>query len=195
MFAHLSGIAAIMYYAPNIINESVKSVESAFLGAVLVGVVNSAFTFVAISQIEKFGRKKLLLIGVIGAFISLSGVGILFATGSQYVIIPLLMYVASFAFSFGPIVWVIISEIFPTRIRGLAVSIGSFSLMVTGFVVTLTNPVLIETINASGTFFLYAFLTMPAIWFIWKFVPETKGKTLEDIEKYWRSKIKSSNKS
>ena len=195
MFAHLSGIAAIMYYAPNIINESVKSVESAFLGAVLVGVVNSAFTFVAISQIEKFGRKKLLLIGVVGAFISLSGVGILFAMGSQYVIIPLLMYVASFAFSFGPIVWVIISEIFPTRIRGLAVSIGSFSLMVTGFVVTLTNPVLIETINASGTFFLYAFLTMPAIWFIWKFVPETKGKTLEDIEKYWRSKIKSSNKS
>ena len=186
MFAHLSGIAAIMYYAPNIINESIQSVESAFLGAVLVGIVNSAFTFVAILYIEKFGRRKLLLIGVIGAFISLSGVGILFALGSQYVIIPLLLYVASFAFSFGPIVWVIISEIFPTRIRGLAVSIGSFSLMVTGFVITLTNPILIETIMPSGTFFVYAALTLPAIWFIWKFVPETKGKTLEEIEKYWR---------
>ena len=188
MFAHLSGIAAIMYFAPNIINESVKSVESAFLGAVLVGVVNSAFTFVAILNIEKFGRRKLLLIGVTGAFLSLTGVGVLFAMGSQYVIIPLLMYVASFAFSFGPIVWVVISEIFPTRVRGLAVAIGSFSLMVTGFFITLTNPILIENIMPSGTFFLYAALTLPAIWFIWKFVPETKGKTLEQIEKYWRDR-------
>lgn len=193
MFAHLSGIAAIMYFAPNIINASISSVENAFLGAVLVGVVNSAFTFVAIMNIEKFGRRKLLLIGVIGAFISLTGVGVLFALGSNLVIIPLLFYVASFAFSFGPIVWVIISEIFPTRIRGLAVSIGSFSLMVTGFFITLTNPILIQTIMPSGTFFLYALLTLPAIWFIWKFVPETKGKTLEEIEKYWIAKNNKKN--
>jgi len=186
MFAHLSGIAAIMYFAPNIINEAIKSVESSFLGAILVGVVNSAFTFVAITYIEKAGRRKLLLIGVIGAFISLSGVGILFAVGSKLILIPLLFYVASFAFSYGPMVWVLISEIFPTRIRGLAVSIGSFSLMVTGFFITLTNPVLINTILPSGTFFLYAGLTIPAIWFIWRFVPETKGKTLEEIEKFWR---------
>ncbi len=188
MFAHLSGIAAIMYFAPNIINESIASVENAFLGAVLVGIVNSAFTFVAIMNIEKFGRRKLLLIGVIGAFISLTGVGILFAIGSNLVIIPLLFYVASFAFSFGPIVWVIISEIFPTKVRGLAVSIGSFSLMVTGFFITLTNPIMIKTIMPSGTFFVYALLTLPAIWFIWKFVPETKGKTLEEIEKFWIEK-------
>jgi SP family arabinose:H+ symporter-like MFS transporter len=191
MFAHLSGIAAIMYFAPNIINKSIQSVESSFLGAVLVGVVNSAFTFVAILNIEKFGRRKLLLIGVTGAFISLSGVGILFAMGSKFVIIPLLMYVASFAFSFGPIVWVIISEIFPTRIRGLAVAIGSFSLMVTGFFITLTNPILIDSVKPSGTFFIYAALTLPAIWFIWKYVPETKGKTLEEIEKYWKKNEKS----
>lgn len=187
MFSHLSGIAAIMYFAPNIINEAIASVESSFLGAVLVGVVNSAFTFVAIQYIEKTGRRKLLLIGVVGAFISLAGVGILFALGSTMIIIPLLFYVASFAFSYGPIVWVIISEIFPTRIRGLAVSIGSFSLMVTGFLITLTNPLLIELIMPSGTFFLYAGLTLPAIWFIWRFVPETKGKSLEEIEKYWKS--------
>jgi len=187
MFSHLSGIAAIMYFAPNIINEAIASVESSFLGAVLVGLVNSLFTFVAILFIEKTGRRKLLLIGVVGAFISLAGVGILFALGSTLIIIPLLCYVASFAFSYGPIVWVIISEIFPTRIRGLAVSIGSFSLMVTGFFITLTNPLLIESIMPSGTFFLYAGLTLPAIWFIWRFVPETKGKTLEEIEKYWKS--------
>jgi SP family arabinose:H+ symporter-like MFS transporter len=188
VFSHLSGIAAIMYFAPNIINEAFKNIESSFLGAVLVGVVNSAFTFVAILNIEKFGRRKLLLIGVIGAFISLSGVGILFALESKLIIISLLFYVASFAFSYGPIVWVIISEIFPTRIRGLAVSMGSFALMVTGFLITLTNPVLIKTILPSGTFFLYAALTLPAIWFIWKFVPETKGKTLEEIEKYWKNR-------
>lgn len=188
MFSHLSGIAAIMYFAPNILNESIQSVESSFLGAVLVGVVNSAFTFIAILNIEKFGRRRLLLIGVSGAFLSLAGVGLLFVLGSKFVIIPLLFYVASFAFSYGPIVWVIISEIFPTNIRGLAVSMGSFSLMVTGFFITLTNPVLFESIKPGGTFFLYAALTLPAIWFIWKFVPETKGKSLEQIEKYWREK-------
>ncbi len=187
MFSHLSGIAAIMYFAPNIINEAITSIESAFLGAVLVGVVNSLFTFVAIYFIERTGRRKLLLIGVAGAFLSLAGVGILFAMGSKLIIIPLLFYVASFAFSYGPIVWVIISEIFPTRIRGLAVSIGSFSLMVTGFFITLTNPVLINHIEPSGTFFLYAGLTLPALWFIWKYVPETKSKTLEEIEKYWKT--------
>ncbi|PWK25545.1 SP family arabinose:H+ symporter-like MFS transporter [Maribacter polysiphoniae] len=187
MFSHLSGIAAIMYFAPNILNESFKSVESSFLGAVLVGLVNSIFTFVAILNIERYGRRKLLLIGVIGAAISLMGVGVLFAMGSNLVIIPLLIYVACFAFSYGPIVWVIISEIFPTKIRGLAVSIGSLSLMVTGFFITLTNPLFIETINPSGTFFLYGALTIPAIWFIWKFVPETKGKTLEEIEMSWKT--------
>lgn len=188
MFSHLSGIAAIMYFAPNILNESLNNVENSFLGAVLVGIVNSVFTFVAIYYIEKIGRRKLLLIGVAGAFLSLMGVGLLFAIGSNLVLIPLLFYVASFAFSYGPVVWVIISEIFPTRIRGLAASIGSFSLMVTGFFITLTNPVFIKSIDPSGTFFLYGLLTIPAIWFIWKFVPETKGKTLEEIEKYWKKK-------
>ncbi|MEM9141671.1 MAG: sugar porter family MFS transporter [Bacteroidota bacterium] len=186
MFSHLSGIAAIMYFAPNILNEAIPSVESSFLGAVLVGVVNSLFTFIAILNIEKYGRRKLLLVGVIGAFISLAGVGAFFAMGSQLVIIPLLLYVACFAFSYGPIVWVIISEIFPTHIRGLAVSLGSLALMVTGFLITLTNPIFIATIAPSGTFFLYAALTLPAIWFIWKFVPETKGKTLEEIERFWK---------
>lgn len=190
MFSHLSGIAAIMYFAPNILNESFKSVESSFIGAVLVGLVNSIFTFVAIMNIERYGRRKLLLIGVVGAAISLFGVATLFAIGSSLVIIPLLLYVACFAFSYGPIVWVIISEIFPTKIRGLAVSIGSLSLMVTGFFITLTNPIFIETIKPSGTFFLYGALTLPAIWFIWKFVPETKGKTLEEIEMSWKQDTK-----
>jgi SP family arabinose:H+ symporter-like MFS transporter len=188
IFSHLSGIAAIMYFAPNIINEAVQNVESSFLGAVLVGVVNSAFTFVAIYYIERSGRRKLLLFGVIAAFLSLTAVGILFALGSSLILIPLLFYVASFAFSYGPITWVIISEIFPTRIRGLAASIGTLALHVTGFGITFSNPVLLENIKPSGTFFLYAALTIPAIWFIWKYIPETKGKTLEEIERAWKAK-------
>ena len=138
-------------------------------------------------NIERYGRRKLLLFGVIGAAVSLMGVGLMFAIGSNLVIIPLLIYVACFAFSYGPIVWVIISEIFPTKIRGLAVSIGSLSLMVTGFFITLTNPIFIEHITPAGTFFLYGTLTLPAICFIWKYVPETKGKTLEEIEMSWKS--------
>lgn len=102
------------------------------------------------------------------------------------IIIPLLFYVAAFAFSYGPIVWVIISEIFPTKIKGLAASLGSFSLMVTGLFITLTNPVFLKTISPSGTLCLYAGLSLPAIWFIWKFEPETKGKSLEEIERDWR---------
>ncbi len=187
MFSHLSGIAAIMYFAPNILNEAVKNVESSFLGAVLVGLVNSAFTFVAITQIDRYGRRRLLLVGVTGAMLSLAGVGIMFALDSKWVIIPLLCYVASFAFSYGPVVWTIIGEIFPTRIRGAAAALGTLSLMITGFVVTLTNPVMIKAISVAGTFFVYAGLTVPALWFIWRFVPETKGRTLEDIESSWLS--------
>lgn len=185
MFSHLSGIAAIMYFAPNILNEAVQSVENAFLGAVLVGVVNSAFTFVAICLIDRYGRRKLLMVGVSGAMLSLAGVAILFAVGSKWVLIPLLFYIACFAFSYGPVVWTVIGEIFPTKVRGVAAAMGTLSLMITGFVITYTLPIMIEKISAAGAFSVYAALTVPALFFIWKFVPETKGKTLEEIEHSW----------
>ncbi|MBN2211147.1 MAG: sugar porter family MFS transporter [Sedimentisphaerales bacterium] len=188
MFSHLSGIAAIMYFAPNILNESMQSSEGSFLGAVLVGLVNMIFTFVAIGKIDKLGRRGLLLAGVTGAFLSLAAVGVMFMTGSKWVLIPLLLYVACFAFSYGPGVWTILGEIFPTRIRGRAAALGAFSLSITSFVITQTNPVLFQKITPAGTFFLYASLTIPAILFIWKYIPETKGKTLEEIEKTWLSK-------
>ncbi len=191
MFSHLSGIAAIMYFAPNILNEALHNVQSSFLGALLVGLVNSVFTFVAIGQIDRFGRRPLLLVGVTGAMLSLAGVGIAFAVGSKLVIVPLLCYVACFAFSYGPIVWTILGEIFPTRIRGAAGALGSLSLMITGFLITLTNPVLIKSITPAGTFFVYAGLSLPAIWFIWRYIPETKGRTLEDIERSWMERRKS----
>lgn len=188
MFSHLSGIAAIMYFAPNILNESMQSSEGSFMGAVMIGVINSIFTFIAIWKIDKYGRRGLLLAGVTGAFLSLTAIGLLFAIGSRFVLIPLLCYVACFAFSYGPVVWTVIGEIFPTRIRGRAAAMGAFSLSVTSFIITQTNPILFQKITPAGTFFLYAALTVPAILFIWKYVPETKAKTLEEIEKSWLSK-------
>lgn len=188
MFSHLSGIAAIMYFAPNILNEAMQNTEGSFLGAALVGVINTAFTFVAIWKVDRFGRRGLLITGVTGACLSLGGVGLLFYLGSKWVLIPLLFYVACFAFSYGPVCWIIISEIFPMRIRGRAAALGAFSLSVTSFVITQSNPILFERISPAGTFFLYAVLTAVAIWFIWRFVPETKGRTLEEIEKRWLKK-------
>lgn len=185
MFSHLSGIAAIMYFAPNILNEAMQSTEGSFLGATLVGVINMLFTFVAIWKVDKFGRRALLLIGVTGACVSLACVGLLFQIGSRWVLVPLLFYVACFAFSYGPVCWIILGEIFPTRIRGRAAALGAFSLSLTSFVITQTNPILFETVSPAGTFFIYSALTAAAIWFIWKFVPETRGRTLESIEKGW----------
>jgi sugar porter (SP) family MFS transporter len=190
MFSHLSGIAAIMYFAPNILNESMHSSEGSFMGAVMVGFINAIFTFIAIWKIDQFGRRPLLLAGVTGAFLSLAATGLLFLMKSHYVLIPLLMYVACFAFSYGPVLWTLLGEIFPTRIRGRAGAMGAFSLSITSFIITQTNPMLFDAITPAGTFFLYAGLTIPAIWFIWKFIPETKGKTLEEIEQTWLSKKK-----
>jgi len=185
MFSHLSGIAAIMYFAPNILNEAMASTEGSFLGAALIGVINMIFTFVAIWKVDRFGRRPLLLIGVTGACLSLACVGFLFLIGSRWVLVPLLFYVACFAFSYGPVCWIILGEIFPTRIRGRAAALGAFSLSLTSFVITCTNPRLFEALSPAGTFFTYSALTAAAIWFIWRFVPETRGRSLESIEKHW----------
>ncbi|HAL44543.1 MAG: hypothetical protein A2Y12_07295 [Planctomycetes bacterium GWF2_42_9] len=198
MFAHLSGIAAVMYFAPKILAEAGLSLKGAFGTAITIGLINFVFTFLAIWKIDKFGRRPLLLGGISGAFLSLLTVGILFHLNITYkylVIVPILFYIACFAFSFGPGVWVVISEVFPTRTRGIAVGLGAFALWVTAWGVSQTLPWLIEHIGAGNTFLIYAFLTAPALWFVYIIIPETKGKTLEQIEQHWiglasKSKIK-----
>jgi sugar porter (SP) family MFS transporter len=187
-FAHLSGIAAVMYFAPKILSEAGLSLGGSFGAAITIGIINCLFTFLAIWKIDKFGRRPLLLGGIFGAFVSLLVVGILFRmniTHKYLVLIPILSYIACFAFSFGPGVWVVISEVFPTRTRGVAVGVGALALWVVAFVISQTLPRLIETVGAGNTFLIYAFLTAPALWFVYSIIPETKGKTLEEIEQYW----------
>jgi SP family arabinose:H+ symporter-like MFS transporter len=196
VFAHLTGIAAVMYFAPKILSEAGLSLGGAFGGAITIGVINSVFTLLAIWKIDKLGRRPLLLVGIAGAFVSLLMVAVLFHLDIRHkvlILVPLLCYIAFFAFSFGPGVWVVISEIFPTRVRGSAVGISALALWITAFVVSQTLPNLIEWIGTGNTFLVYALLTAPALYFVWKMIPETKGKTLEEIEKYWLNLDKHKN--
>lgn len=188
MFAHLSGIGAVMYFAPKILSEAGLSLGGAFSGAIIIGLINFVFTFLAIWTIDKFGRRPLLLVGIGGALISLLMSAVLLHLNVELkvlMLIPLLCYIAFFAFSYGPGVWVVISEIFPTRIRGSAVGIGALSLWVTCFVVSQLLPKMIESLGVANTFLIYAVLTAPAFVFVYCAIPETKGKTLEEIEKHW----------
>ncbi|MEN6384553.1 MAG: sugar porter family MFS transporter [Phycisphaerales bacterium] len=188
VFAHLTGIAAILYFAPKILTEAGLSLGGSFGASITIGLINCIFTFLAIWKIDNFGRRPLLLGGIFGSFLSLLLVGILFRlniTHKYLVLIPILTYIACFAFSFGPGVWVVISEVFPTRTRGIAVGVGALALWITAFAVSQTLPKLIETVGAGNTFLIYAFLTAPALWFVYSIIPETKGKTLEEIEKHW----------
>ncbi|MBK7980822.1 MAG: sugar porter family MFS transporter [Ignavibacteriae bacterium] len=188
MFSQFSGINAIMYYGIKILGEAGIGANDAFWSQVTIGIVNVIFTVVAIYTIDKFGRKPLLIWGVSGAVVSLIAVGILFImniTSSFLLLIFILLFIACFAFSFGPVVWVILAEIYPTKIRGRAMAIATLSLWVANWIVGQFTPFLLETIKAHGTFWIFALTSFPAIWVTWKFVPETKNKPLEEIEKVW----------
>lgn len=187
----ITGINAIMYYAPNIFKQAGAATNAALLQTVLVGIVNFVFTLVALWLIDKVGRKPLLIVGAILMAISLAVVGYAFQAenvSGMLILFFILLYVASFAVSFGPVVWVMISELFPTRIRGRATAIASFSLWVADFIVAQTFPILIHPrtgIGAPATFWVFAVIAVIAVIFTAAVVPETKGKSLEDIEKMW----------
>lgn len=188
MFSQFSGINAIIYYGIKILKEAGLGSGDAFWGQVTIGIVNTLFTFVAIFTIDKFGRKPLLIWGISGAVIGLLAIGILFAlniASSFLLLFFILFYIACFAFSFGPVVWVILSEIYPTRIRGRAMSVATLALWLGVWLVGQFTPFLLETIEAYGTFWLFAITCIPAIFITWKFLPETKSKPLEEIEKVW----------
>jgi len=185
------GINAIIYYGPQILNQAGFTLSDALDGQVTIGIVNVLFTIVAILTIDKFGRRPILILGIFGIIISMVSIGILFYTGnsnSPALLIFILCFIASFAFSFGPIVWTLINEIYPTSIRGKAVSIASLAIWLGTALIGQFVPWLLENITPAGTFWMFAILSVPAIIITWKLVPETKNRTLEDIEKYWLSK-------
>lgn len=186
----VSGINAIIYYGPRILEEAGFALSDALGGQVIIGFVNVLFTFVAIWKIDDLGRRPLLIWGVSGLVASLLVIGLLFrfeVTEGPWLLIFILFFIACFAASFGPVIWVLLSEMYPTRVRGRAMSVATLSLWVGTALVGQTVPWLLETLRPGGTFWLFAVLCSPAIYLGWKVLPETKGKSLEEIEAYWMS--------
>ena len=189
VFTQITGINAILYYAPEIFKRAGAGTNAAFAQTVAVGAVNLTFTVLAMATIDRFGRRILLLLGVtsMGVFLTLTGRA--FQTQSfegPWVLIFVLAYCASFAFSLGVVFWVLVAEIFPTRIRGRAVAIGAFFVWCSCYLVSQTFPMLVEWMGSAKTFYAYAVMCLFTILFVWRVVPETKGKTLEEIEQWWR---------
>jgi SP family arabinose:H+ symporter-like MFS transporter len=188
--SQVCGINAVIYYGPRILEQAGFTLNNALGGQVTIGLVNVVFTFVAIFTIDKWGRRPLLFVGIGGAVLALLVIGLLFAfniTTGPWILIFILMFIACFAFSFGPVCWVVIGEIFPNAIRGKAMALATLSLWVGNFLVGQLTPLLLDGVGPSGTFWLFALCCSPALWITWKLIPETKGKSLETIETFWKT--------
>ncbi|MFV1964624.1 MAG: sugar porter family MFS transporter [Pirellulaceae bacterium] len=188
VFSQVSGINVIIYYGEEIFDAAGWQLSDALGGLVIIGIVNTAFTLLTLWKIDSLGRKPILQLGSVGVVASLIMIGLLFhndAAEGPWLLGMIMCYIACFAIGLGPIPWVIISEIFPTRIRGRAMSFGVFAIWTTCALVSQTFPWLKENLGPAGCFWLYASLCAPSILFVWAVVPETKGKTLEEIEKSW----------
>jgi len=188
--SQLTGITTVMYYVPAIFDKAVFQGGAAMSSAALIGFFNMIFTIVAIWRIDVWGRKPLLIWGFVGLSIALFSIGLLFYQNgsSKFLLGAFIYYIAVFAATLGPGVWVVISEIYPTKIRGRAMSLATLSLFVGSTFVTQTYPILRDSLGIGITFILYAVMMLPAAWFVKRFVPETKGKTLEEIEQSWKAK-------
>jgi MFS transporter, SP family, xylose:H+ symportor len=192
----VTGINVFLYYGPEIFKKLGSGNSAAFLQTVIVGAVNMAFTFVAIRTVDRIGRKPLMLVGSAGMGISLFVLGLssFLQRTELWALVFMLGYIASFALSVGPVTWVILSEIFPTRVRGRAMALATVCLWAANYVVSQTFPMmdenafLVQKFHHGFTFWIYAVLCAVQILFVWKFVPETKGKSLEEIEGMWGKK-------
>lgn len=189
VFSQFSGINAIIYYGPRILNEAGVEVSSALVSQILLGFANMVFTFVAVWKVDSLGRRPLYLFGTAGATISLLATGTFFfigATGSVFLLISVVAFLACFAFSIGPLKFVIASEIFPNRIRGRALALSILAMWIADTIVGQLTPMLLSAGGASVTFWFFAVFCMIAFWFIYKMVPETKSKSLEEIQQMWQ---------
>ncbi len=187
--SQVCGINAVIYYGPRILEQAGFTLNNALGGQVTIGIVNVVFTFVAIFTVDKWGRKPLLYVGVGGAVISLIIIGMLFQFGvisGPWILIFILAFIACFAFSFGPVCWVVIGEIFPNGIRGKAMSLATLTLWIGNFFVGQLTPVMLQGIGTSWTFWIFAICCSPALLLTWKLIPETKGRSLEEIEEHWQ---------
>lgn len=184
LFNQLSGINAIIYYAPRVFEMAGLGSQSSLLSTVGIGVVNFIFTLVAINFIDKIGRKKLMLVGSIGLIASLALVSHAFYTHQTTgfaITIYLMSFIAFFAFSQGAVIWVFISEIFPNDVRAKGQTFGSLTHWVMAAIITFCFPALTEILGGGGTFLIFALFMVLQLIYVLKFMPETKGRSLEDM--------------
>jgi len=192
----VTGINVFLYYAPEIFKSMGSKVDVALLQTILVGAVMVTFTVVAIWTVDRLGRKPLMLIGFTGMGFSLLAVGLAASRhqAAWWVLVFMLTYIACFALSVGPVTWVILSEIFPTRIRGRAMAIATVLLWLANYIVTQTftmmkeDQYLVKQFDKAFPYWVYGAFCVVSVWFVWRFVPETKGKTLEEIETGWTAR-------
>ncbi len=190
----ITGINVFLYFGSEIFEKlGGEKIDAALLQQVIVGATNLLFTVIAIWTVDKLGRKPLMIIGAAGMGISLFAMGLAgyFQAMGLWLLIFVLGYIACFALSVGPVTWVILSEIFPTKIRGRAMAIATVCLWLANTIVSQTFPMmdenkfLIEKFNHGFPFFIYGAMCVILMVFMWRFVPETKGESLEEIEKKW----------
>ncbi|HYG24219.1 MAG TPA: sugar porter family MFS transporter [Verrucomicrobiae bacterium] len=185
-FSQFSGINAIMYYSTKIFTTAGVGVKDSFTASAVVGLVNLLFTLIAVAFVDKAGRRALLLIGLTAQVIALAAVGWMFHANVQGValLVPILAFIAAFAMALGPIPWILCSEIFPARVRGRAMSVATFTIWTSCYIVAQTFPMLNDSpaVGPARTFWIYAAFSLAALVFVFGMVPETKGKSLEEIE-------------
>jgi sugar porter (SP) family MFS transporter len=195
VFQQLSGINGVIFYAPKIFQMAGFTLaENAILASISIGVINVIMTIVALWLIDLIGRRPLLIVGLSGMIIALSTLCSAFLFFQDYIgiiaIICLITYIAFFAISLGPVPWLLFSEIFPLGVRGRAMGIAFFINWIVNYFVSLTLLTLIQSFGAGGTFWMYCIVCIFALWFVIIKVPETKGKSFIQIQKYFKKKIK-----
>lgn len=193
VFQQFVGINVVLYYAPEIFKNMGSGTDTALLQTIIVGGVNLLFTVLAILTVDKYGRKPLMIIGALGMAVAMFALGATFYTQTVGILalICMLVYVAGFAMSWGPVTWVLLSEMFPNKIRDKALAVAVAAQWISNYVVSWTFPMmdknsyLLERFNHGFAYWIYGVMGLIAMFIVWKFVPETKGKTLEEMDDVW----------
>jgi MFS family permease len=190
---HVSGVNTVIDYAPKILNSAGWTIDGALFSTVILGLVNVLFTLLSFAMIDRFGRKPLYIIGSIGmggSLLLLIGTILSGAFHGLLVLVLVLMYLSFFASCIGPVFWTLLPEIFPNRIRGTAITVPVLTQWVANAFVVLLFPAAFSHIGKAGTFSILAAMSLAQAVFAWFFLPETKGKSLEEIEAFWLVKGK-----
>lgn len=187
------GVNAVLYYGPTIFQDAGISSDNSLFCQVLVGMVNMLTTVLALFIIDKVGRKTLVYYGVSGMIVSLLLIGGYFTLSGNglspyWLLTFFLFYVFCCAGSISAVIFVFLSEMFPNKVRGIAMSIAGFSLWIGTYLIGQLTPWMLQNLTPQGTFFLFAFMCIPYMLIVWKLMPETTGKTLEEIERFWTNK-------